>query len=89
MSFGDEILEFEFVLEESVLLDLFLAFQFLPVLPQLLQLRLLPAALGRGLFLCVLRHCQLIFQGFLHVLCRLALAANGVVFFLELGCLSA
>lgn len=62
LSFGDEIFEFEFVPEEGVLLDLFLALQFLPVLPQLLQLRLLAAALGRGLLLRVLRHRQLAFQ---------------------------
>jgi hypothetical protein len=62
LSFGDEVFELKFVLEEGVLLDLFLAFQFLPVLSQLLQLRLLAAALRSRLLFRALRHRQLVFQ---------------------------
>lgn len=60
LSAGDQFFQFQFVLQEGVLLDLLLAFQFLPVLAQFFQLGLLPSALRRRLFLGVLRHGQLI-----------------------------
>ena len=69
-----------------MLLYLFFAFQFLPILPQFFELRFLSSALGGRLLLCVLRHAELIFERALHVLGCLSLAADGVVFLLELGC---
>lgn len=80
----DQLLQFQLVLEERVLLDLLLALQLLPVLAQLLQLRLLAPALRRRLLLGVLRVRQLVLEAPLHVLCGLALAADRVVLLLQL-----
>jgi len=83
-----QLLQLQFVFHESMLLDLFLPFEFFPVLPKLLQLPLFSFTFSICLALSFLGHLQLMFETTLHLLCGLSLTLNGGILFLELTNLS-
>jgi uncharacterized membrane protein YbhN (UPF0104 family) len=68
-----------------VLLNLFLTLEFLPVLPQILQLPLLSLALSVCIILCFLGHLQLMPETTLHFLGCFSLTLDGSILLLELS----
>ena len=71
-----------------MLLDLFLSFEFLSVLPEILELIFLSFALSIGIILSFLSHIELMLETVFHFFSCFPLTFDGGILFLELVDLS-